>query len=1626
MKIFNPDGTDFLAEVIITANARHEQELMKSDFIALEWNDDTYRSIPSGAYILHNDVRYTLYDKYEPENQNGVYKYKPVFQAPAMILAHTPCLFLTQNVSHDPIYQTDWVYTGNIQTIIGRIVRIIEDQIGTHLEPIIQIKSTTSLPASATCTFSGVDIISALNEVCTQFGGLDWHIEWDGVVNHGGTLYVGDITAGGVEYEINQQGELVPTGDTPSPIQLAEGGNVQFASVNKNGEAFANYFIVRGGTRNITIQTQSEDKVQTDTRLELNPNTYPGSVIDRREDKAHEPKIQKVLIFDDVYPKLDLYAYNIRKRTRYLIDSETKNPIPASYDSNGKINAYKKYSVYYMQLAYPTNAAKTTWSPKRINKATDIMAGQKPMCSFEPNEKGTHSALAGREFELIYHETAQSYTGKTRTADDIKQATESMELVGDVEDSGVEILLGDFEIVFEQDDDFIIPNDNTLEPWGEQNAPTEQCDIVVLFNVVMSDDYITKAQADLYTAADNEISRILTDDNNYTVKSNPIAFNTSNPNLKIGSSVDFTLQNGTIMNTRVIKLVTNIDYPCQQEITIGNAIIKGSTQSLKEDVKSLSAAIDINESSATTINKMISQLYRALREFDNTFLHKDRDDATQFTLGAGILNVLHQAVIGGTTKSDICNEGGMSDGTGWYIRPEGNAQFESIEVRSALRVLELVYNRLSAEESEYVFTEGGTIKTVTQDGQSQGGLNQYIIEMDKRNETDFHAFREGDVLRGVVNNLQNLGSGEYYTVWLHVESTDTLDGHNSMVVTQYADNDCPSGHNYPPAELMVVQRWGNSVAPTAENHTDARYRAFIDEVNGEYVNRRQSCWYISSTEKRICMLDHVNHPKISEGNYAAFFGLPTNLSTFKGHYMNPLQPYLYVRGAFLQDIYYIDYLGNIIKQERFRGVWNEYTASSSDPYCVTETTFDTVYYDQAKWKCVATQAMNPPSKTNAEWELLQEAVDATFYRLVPSQTSIKRDDEGYPYVTHLNVRVEKIEGKDATIIPDANVLMILNNTEIREASSIELAKDDGIENVEFILLPEDGAKFGEAVFGSSTFAVPLASVSVPIISDGKPGESGSGIESLTEQYAVSDSANTQPSSSDWTTLANAQGLWDAEMPYLWNRETTTYSGGKSPDVRVHIIAIYTEDGRGIRSVTNYYKASNLSTGESASSGTWYTDPAQAVISSSLRYLWNYEVITFTDNTTQATDPAVVGVYSVGGKGDRGAILRGPTEWKENVQYLGGNSGEQYQDIVARTVDGVTTFYLCHYTHVSSNQHDPHSDNKPVAPWGGDNEYWQRSQVGDFVATKVLFTERALIENVNITGTITSETLRLDSSSPQTYVANNGRSITLSPMLFRMVVLPLLNNFLDEGTEWSLNGYNVSGTHIQIHTEPQQDVCNWAASDLSGWINENEYLFKLLKYSTLVCADPNCLIDGSQGNYPKHLYGGSPYWSNDYMHGRFSARGMISRFVLLPPGQSLSLTSSIQTVDNTQCLVWEIENAADFTPINVKLMRRNNGEIYSTVVHNFEGTNTAIHMDANSWQENFLSYKGLDFNVYNADVTDSPDGTRRENSLQILIHHASGGGTGGLEPLELPTWRIGIKSGTKFANISDPDKLIINY
>lgn len=1152
---------------------------MKSDYIRLEWSQEEYMPLPVGAYIEHEGVKYSLFGQYVPDNNGGVYQYKPEFQHPMMLLAHTPCLLTTRDSVGKEIKQTDWTYTGILSTILGRLQGIIYDQLGIMLTFETKFKPTTDVEESATCTFSGVDIISAFSEVCNQFGGIEYHIDWEGKKVWFGDIFLGD------------------------EVSLEEGGNVGMASKSMNSKDYANYFIVRGGTRNITNKTASGDNVQSDSRLSIDD-------IDKRA-SAEQPKVQKILTFDYIYPQLDLYVYNVRKRIRRLKD-EDKQYVVKRYNADGTVAEYQTYAVYYMRLAYKEGEA---WKDYIINNPSDdIVAGKKLTASFEPNEKGTHSQLAGREYELIYHKSDKTIIANPT-----------------IGDSGVNILAGDYEIVFEQDGDLIIPNIDTLQPWGN-STPDDTCDKVVLYNIVMSDEYITNAKVRLAEEAEKEIARQYTDKTNYTVNSNPIEFAKQNPGLSIGRAVRYRTLSGEVMSTRINRLVTQLDYPIEQEITLGNAVIKGNTQQLKEDVKSISVAIDVNESSAKRINSMLNSMMRELMEYDAHLLHRDRDDETAYklTMGEllvkGIAKVITDMSIGGKLSTNgIENDGNnitkgltelynsisshgfknsMTAGSGWQIDEKGNAKVNSIEVRSYMRVLELVMNRLSSEESEFVFTESGTVETAT--------LNEddgtYTLVMRKKTDKDITAFQVDDVLKGVVNDLAEPGAVgvKYYTSWVQVKEVNQTT--NSIKVAVYADDKTPANKNFPPCNLMVLHRWGNTTK-----------------------KERQSCWYISSIEKRIVMLDGVTQPKLEESNYASFYGLPFDMESFKGYSLNPEQPYLCVRGALLQDVCFIDYLGKVVKQERYRGIWSQEVANSNDPYIVTQTTFDTVYHKNAKWQCNSTEGTKEePSVGTTDWTKLSEGgkgsdgKSAAKAYVTSNDIAIPTDANG---VVTENFQIGntfslKVDGKNCT---DLQVTM--DETTATNAFQAQLNQ------LWLTISSSKGAEFGSRAYTLHFTVtgvldnVTYSDVVTILVRPNRAGADGKNLTRVSNFYKWGASGTEAPGG-DYTENNIPEHV--VGLDYLWNYEVCYNNAGET--ISTSEKTCIGNFARGIESITEYYQIGTaekpdkpISVDTIDASG-WQT--IMPSLTAEKRYLWNLELVRFTDGTYSISE-----VHLAGAQGD---------------------------------------------------------------------------------------------------------------------------------------------------------------------------------------------------------------------------------------------------------------------------------------------------------------------------------------------------------------------------------------------------------
>jgi hypothetical protein len=281
-------------------------------------------------------------------------------------------------------------------------------------------------------------------------------------------------------------------------------------------------------------------------------------------------------------------------------------------------------------------------------------------------------------------------------------------------------------------------------------------------------------------------------------------------------------------------------------------------------------------------------------------------------------------------------------GKGAGIDELGNAEFESVRVRSYFECMELIINRLSAIEGDQILTEADTIESV-----DDLGDNCYGLHLRSKWEGYFTAQYPNNVLKGIINTLAT-GSGVYYTSWMRVNSVNTAN--NYIEVTLYPGSEVPAGTNYPPCEMMKIARWGNQ--------TDTK---------------RQSCIYLSSTEGRIVRLTGVTKPIIDATNYGATFGtlpeflLAMDLPIIEG------QDYVYARGLIVQDIIRIDYQGQPVCEIVDRGQWS----ADADYYCkaLNPTTgqyeISDVWYMGCKYRCTKTGTKTAPAWNNTDWAMIE-------------------------------------------------------------------------------------------------------------------------------------------------------------------------------------------------------------------------------------------------------------------------------------------------------------------------------------------------------------------------------------------------------------------------------------------------------------------------------------------------------------------------------------------------------------------------------------------------------------------------------------------------------------------------------
>lgn len=755
-----------LMQAEVTSAAKREQDMSKSDYISLSFSAAEKVILPIGAYINYtykiDKVRevtrkFLLLESYEPtQSDECSWKYTPQFQHPKMILSKTPFFIYTRNSQNVEVKQNVWSFVGTTSALSEKIKDFLNKDLmfGECGWKVIFSNVTAN---TVNVSFSDNDFISALTAITNAIGdNCEWHIDYDDEI-----IYIGKVLIGA------------------TPVVLEVGKNVGVPSINNSKEGYYNAFSIFGGTRNITqVNSKGENVSSGDIRLQLDEGNgtilIDGkersysidkySTLDLRADKTKEPLFTKVLDFSQIYPSLNTYVYNVRGRVKYVLDDNNKK-IPISYNADGSVKEYKTFTVWYMKLAYPTT--EKVEGKTIINTTVDdgvthywydfevtddlLINGKNIGCSFEPNfNTGALSTpLAGRGsngeyvgFELIYHKEASS----SHTSDDVS-------------DSNFSVLAGDYEIIYQEDNEVIIPTNEAemLIPRGE-SKPSLKCNITVLYNIAMADTiYYEDAQNRLLEKAKEEIVRLLSDLNNYEVKSYSDVFLEDNPQLQIGQSITYKDGHGYELATRVLKLSTNIDYDFIQSITIGNQVIKGTITQLKEDVQTIIAS---GGSSGNGGGYSVSQLRKLIAKYgSDNFISKQFDDIAKGTITwekvQRFLKGMKVGANGDWTLDELDNTHLTTD----YLQVRMKAIFETLEILHTdtlggeLFITPVGSNRILKVEEV----------NITYDGVSQKAYRCYFLGEQDGSKVE-NKWKVGDQAR---SKSFNLTAGKYHNVGNH-------------------------------------------------------------------------------------------------------------------------------------------------------------------------------------------------------------------------------------------------------------------------------------------------------------------------------------------------------------------------------------------------------------------------------------------------------------------------------------------------------------------------------------------------------------------------------------------------------------------------------------------------------------------------------------------------------------------------------------------------------------------------------------------------------------------------------------------------------------------------------------------
>jgi hypothetical protein len=357
-------------------------------------------------------------------------------------------------------------------------------------------------------------------------------------------------------------------------------------------------------------------------------------------------------------------------------------------------------------------------------------------------------------------------------------------------------------------------------------------------------------------------------------------------------------------------------------------------------------------------------------------------------------------------------ETGLYGGRGWRIDQLGNAEFESARVRSYLEVVEMLVNRLQAQEGDTLYTDNDQVDKVEKIIDETDGSVSYILSLKEKYDGYVTGQMYGNILKGIINTLAAKqagisdesgtsvevdGANKYYTSWARVIGTHNTNnslGVNQIQVVLYGDDYVPAGRNFEPCELMTIARWG---CVDYSDPDDPDY-----ETIKASIIRRQRVFMISTTDGRVVKYNGVDAPILKNGNYGVTIGeLPEFVKNYPDvrailDQVGEHTDWLYAQGVVVGNYIKIDKEGLPVPVTVFCGEWedgsqmqtptvghgiyfyNEYNEQSQQ-YEIHE-----VRHNGGRWQCLQHQ----PVKSGGVLTYYEPKWDSPYWRLVDGNDNL--------------------------------------------------------------------------------------------------------------------------------------------------------------------------------------------------------------------------------------------------------------------------------------------------------------------------------------------------------------------------------------------------------------------------------------------------------------------------------------------------------------------------------------------------------------------------------------------------------------------------------------------------------------